>query len=156
METKQEPAIDRIKLIENHLEKLIEIKRAVAIFFEKKGKQLREIKIFNNIKRTRQNQETQYTIDDNDISAEPVIVEYVPMSVFNEKILALDQKLNGILDIIRDKTVQTEYLEELCEMIKLIKDEINTLNLEGTENRQKIDELRQVVSQVENGVLCFE
>lgn len=157
MEAKPEPTIDRIKLIENHLDKLVEIKKAVATFFEKKGKQIRDLKIFtNNRRKSRLSVETQCTIDDQDISSEPVVLEYVSMNLFNEKIDTLDQKLNSVLEIINNKAVQTEYLEELCEMIKLIKDEINMIKLESAENRQKMDEIRLVINQVETGILCFE
>lgn len=146
MEAKGQPTVDRIKLLENHIN---ELKSILSNFFEKKGKQFKDIKIF---KKTKENRGTE-TIDDLDINSAPVIIDFISRDEFREKIDALDNKLNSILDIVNSRSVQLDTIDELRDMISLIKEEIQYIK---QENREKIDNIEKSISQIETGVLCFE
>jgi hypothetical protein len=153
MEEKAEQSIDRIKLLENHLN---EMKSIISCFFEKKGRQFRDIKIF---RKSKDNKSTD-TIDDLDIHSNPVIIDFVSITEFREKMDNLDAKLNGILDLtcaMNTRMIQPEYIDELREMINIIRAEIKQLKSEQGTNVQRIDTIEKTINQIENGgVLCFE
>lgn len=149
MEAKGEPSIDRIKILENHIN---ELKSILSNFFEKKGRQFRDIKIF---RKTKDNKGTE-TIDDLDIHTAPVMIDVLSIQEIRDKMNNLEYKLNSILDVLNSRTVQPDSIDELRDMIKIIKDEIYRIKEESGENREKIEGIEKTITQMESGVLCFE
>ena len=149
MESKAEQNIDRIKLLENHIN---ELKSIISNFFEKKGKQFREIKLF---KKSRDNKNTE-TIDDLDIHCAPVIIDFVSLNEFIEKIDNLETKLNSILEIVNNKTIKIDSVDELRDMISVIKEDIHLIKNDTNNHKIKMEDLEKTISQIESGVICFE
>jgi len=149
MESKAEQNIDRIKLLENHIN---ELKSIISNFFEKKGKQFREIKLF---KKSRDNKNTE-TIDDLDIHCAPVIIDFVSLNEFREKIDNLETKLNSILEIVNNKTIKIDSVDELRDMISVIKEDIHLIKNDTNNHKIKMEDLEKTISQIESGVICFE
>jgi hypothetical protein len=94
MENKSNP-IDKIKVLENSVN---ELKSIINNFINKKSKDLKKMNFFNFNKKKQT-----ATIDDTDISSQPVIIDKVDLQDIRTRINSLETRLNLFIENIENK-----------------------------------------------------
>jgi hypothetical protein len=142
MENKSNP-IDKIKVLENSVN---ELKSIINNFINKKSKDFKKMNFFNFNKKKQT-----CTIDDTDISSQPVIIDKVDLQDIRTRINTLETRLNLFIENIENKN---EMNQQQYESLKITIDEIVTEI--KREHNERIDEIQNIKNDINNGIILYE
>ena len=91
------------------------------------------------------------TIDDTDISSQPVIIDKVDLQDIRTRINTLETRLNLFIENIENKN---EMNQQQYESLKITIDEIVTEI--KREHNERIDEIQNIKNDINNGIILYE
>jgi hypothetical protein len=143
MEKKSNP-IDKIKVLENSVN---ELKAIISEFINKKSANFKKIDFFSfNKKKTIMN-----TIDDTDLTAQPVIIDKLDIQDLRTRINCLDTKLNLFIESLENKNEQSDQqYDHLKITLEEIKEEIKR------EHDERVEQISILKNDLNHGVIMYD
>jgi hypothetical protein len=143
MEKKSNP-IDKIKVLENSVN---ELKAIISEFINKKSANFKKIDFFSfNKKKTITN-----TIDDTDLTAQPVIIDKLDIQDLRTRINCLDTKLNLFIESLENKNEQSDQqYDNLKITLEEIKEEIKR------EHDERVEQISILKNDLNHGVIMYD
>ena len=142
MENKSSP-IDKIKVLENSVN---ELKSIINNFINKKSKEFKKMNLFNFNK----NKQT-YTIDDTDISIQPVMIDKSDIQDIRTRINSLETRLNLFIENLENKNeINQQQYESLKDTIEEIKTEMKREQIE------RIEDIQNIKNDINSGVILYD
>ena len=143
MEKKSNP-IDKIKVLENSVN---ELKAIISEFINKKSANFKKIDFFSfNKKKTVTN-----TIDDTDLTAQPVIIDKLDIQDIRTRINCLETKLNLFIESLENKNEQyDQQYDQLKITLEEIKEEIKR------EHDERVDQIDLLKNDLNHGVIMYD
>ena len=143
MEKKSNP-IDKIKILENSVN---ELKAIISEFINKKSANFKKIDFFSfNKKKTIMN-----TIDDTDLTAQPVIIDKLDIQDLRTRINCLDTKLNLFIESLENKNEQyDQQYDHLKITLEEIKEEIKC------EHDERVEQISILKNDLNHGVIMYD
>jgi hypothetical protein len=125
---------------------IIELKAIVNEFFEKKRQRFKGFNFFN-----KKNENNDNTIDDIDLTSNPVLIDKLDIQEIRTRINSLETKMNLFIENLENKNEKNkEEYEILKNMVVDIRQEIRE---EQTEMLEKFDRLEK---SVDHGVIMYD
>ena len=143
MEHKSNP-IDKIKVLENSVN---ELKSIISQFIKKKSNNFKKMDIFNFNKKKNQTS----TIDDNELSSQPVIIDSIDIQDIRTRINTLETKLNIFIEKLENKN---EMDQEQYESLKSAVEEI-VIEIKREKNERIID-IQTIKNDINNGIIMID
>ena len=143
MEKKSNP-IDKIKVLENSVN---ELKAIISEFINKKSANFKKIDFFSfNKKKTITN-----TIDDTDLTAQPVIIDKLDIQDIRTRINCLETKLNLFIESLENKNEQSDQqYDHLKITLEEIREEIKR------EHDERVDQIDLLKNDLNHGVIMYD
>jgi hypothetical protein len=127
---------------------IIELKAMVNEFIEKKRQRFKGFNFFN---KKNENNDNKNTIDDIDLTSNPVLIDKLDIQEIRTRINSLETKMNLFIENLENKNEKNkEEYETLKNMVVDIRQEIRK---EQTEMVDKFDRLEK---SVEHGVIMYD
>jgi len=144
MENKSNP-IDKIKVLENSVN---ELKSIISQFIKKKSNNFKKMDIFNFNKK---NKNQTNTIDDTDLSSQPVIINSIDIQDIRTRINTLETKLNIFIEKLENKNeMDQEQYESLKSAVEEIVIEIKR------EKNERITDIENIKNDINNGIIMID
>lgn len=142
MENKSSP-IDKIKVLENSVN---ELKSIINNFINKKSNDFKKMNFFNFNKKKQTS-----TIDDNDISIQPVIIDNIDIQDIRTRINSLETRLNLFIENLENKNeMNQQQYESLKHTIEEIVLEIKR------EHNERIEDIQNIKNDINNAVILYD
>jgi len=142
MENKSSP-IDKIKVLENSVN---ELKSIINNYIDKKSKEFKKMNFFNLNKKKQT-----VTIDDTEISIEPVIIDKSDIQDIRTRINSLETRLNIFIENIENKNeMNQQQYESLKDTIEEIKTEMKRERIERN------DQIQNIKNDIGSGVILYD
>ena len=145
---KKSNSIDKIKVLENSVN---ELKAIISEFINKKSANFKKIDFFSfNKKKTIMN-----TIDDTDLTAQPVIIDKLEIQDIRTRINCLETKLNLFIESLENKNEQSDQQSEqqyshLKITLEEIKEEIKR------EHAERVEQISILKNDLNHGVIMYD
>jgi len=143
MENKSNP-IDKIKVLENSVN---ELKSIISQFIKKKSNNFKKMDLFNfNKKKNQKN-----TIDDTDLSCQPVIIDSIDIQDIRTRINTLETKLNIFIENLE---IKNEMNQEQYESLKSAVEEI-VIEIKREKN-ERLTDIQNIKNDINNGIILID
>lgn len=141
---KKSNSIDKIKVLENSVN---ELKAIISEFINKKSANFKKIDFFSfNKKKTIMN-----TIDDNDLTAQPVIIDKLDIQDIRTRINCLETKLNLFIESLENKNEQSDQqYDHLKITLEEIREEIKR------EHDERVEQISILKNDLNHGVIMYD
>jgi hypothetical protein len=143
MENKSNP-IDKIKVLENSVN---ELKSIISQFIKKKSNNFKKMDLFNFNKKKNQTN----TIDDTDLSCQPVIIDSIDIQDIRTRINTLETKLNIFIENLE---IKNEMNQEQYESLKSAVEEI-VIEIKREKN-ERLTDIQNIKNDINNGIILID
>ena len=125
---------------------IIELKTIVNEFFEKKRQRFKGFNFFN-----KKNENNDNTIDDIDLTSNPVLIDKLDIQEIRTRINSLETKMNLFIENLENKNEKNkEEYETLKNMVVDIRQEIRE------EQNEMLDKFDRLEKSIDHGVIMYD